>query len=304
VGLVAARVRRSAGRARRGRGRPAVARQRSGGFAVREKPDPARRPAATRPAATGHTPARRPGLRTGPCAGQGLDDAGRPRPLPRTDSPAPSGPVPVYLGGLLRGAAGVGRGTGDPESGGSRRALGDGGSIRVGDSRGQPQRVAGGGEPCRRAGSGAGRRRGDLDGQEGRLPSGDLGRRHGRRPLQRPGRGDRAAAAGRARRHGRQVPGPGSAGLDLLHDHLHPGGGAPRHGVPLQPEPPQRSHVASPLPGGSRCQSGSDPRPRPHASPEASSGLQQRKLALIAAIPPRPGCSIVRTGASWFRRAG
>ena len=71
-------------------------------------------------------------------------------------------------------------------------------------------------------------------------------RRHpGRRALQRPGAlPARPAAARRARRHGRQVPGPGGAGRVLLDGDLERRGRPPRHGLPLQPQPAQRRGLA------------------------------------------------------------
>ena len=53
-----------------------------------------------------------------------------------------------------------------------------------------------------------------------------------------------APARRRARRHRRQVPGPAGAGRVLLDDELERRGRAPRHGLPLQPQPPQRRGLA------------------------------------------------------------
>ena len=67
-----------------------------------------------------------------------------------------------------------------------------------------------------------------------------------RRAVQRPGRSHRAALScrGGARRHRRQVPGPGGADQHLLDDHLLARGCAARHELPLLAEPPQRGDLA------------------------------------------------------------
>ena len=71
-------------------------------------------------------------------------------------------------------------------------------------------------------------------------------RRHPRRrALQRPGAlPARAAAGGRAGRHGRQVPGPGGAGRLLLDGELERRGRPARPGLPVQPQPAQRRRLA------------------------------------------------------------
>ena len=70
-------------------------------------------------------------------------------------------------------------------------------------------------------------------------------RRHpDHRALQRAGLRAAGAAAGRAGRHRRQVPGAGSADRDLLDDHVEPRRRAARHGVSLQPEPAERRDLA------------------------------------------------------------
>ena len=100
-----------------------------------------------------------------------------------------------------------------------------------------------------------------------------LGGRPDRRPVQRPGRRDQAAPpARRPSRDRRQVPGPGGAGQHLLDDHVDARGRTSRHGLPLQPEPPERRDVACPvrrdrrrLPGPA---SGARSQPAPDASRE------------------------------------
>ena len=68
-------------------------------------------------------------------------------------------------------------------------------------------------------------------------------------------------AAGRpAGGHGPQVPGTGGADRDLLDGHLDRRRSAAGNGVPLQSAPPQRRHLARPLRGGDRRQSGSPSR--------------------------------------------
>ena len=242
----------AAGRPRRGRGRPAVARQRRRGLAGRSKPRPARRPAAARPAAPGHASARRRGLGPGSRPGRRVDHAAGPRPLPGR------GP-----GGSTRTCAG------SPRRPSTRAASRPRRGWRAQDLDGQRHahrhRACASFRSTTTATATSRRRRRRLvAGLVGELVDGR--RRRGRTrdgAVHRIGWDDvlvvapynaqvaevaRRPAAG-PRRHRRQVPGPGGAGLDLLHGHLHAGGRAARHGVPLQPEPPQRGHVAGPLPG-------------------------------------------------------
>ena len=56
-----------------------------------------------------------------------------------------------------------------------------------------------------------------------------------------------------AGRHRGQVPGPAGAHLHLLDGHLPAGGCAPRPGVPLLAQPPQRGHLAGTLPDRGRA---------------------------------------------------
>ena len=107
-----------------------------------------------------------------------------------------------------------------------------------GDRRGRP-RPARRGRPLDepRRGRGAAAPRGHRD----------------RGAVQRPRRPDRREPsrapgfAGGARRHRRQVPGPGGAALDLRDGVVVAGGRPARHGVPLLPQPAERGHVAGPL---------------------------------------------------------
>ena len=62
-------------------------------------------------------------------------------------------------------------------------------------------------------------------------------RSHDRRAVQRAGHGARGAAARRAHRHRRQVPGPAGAGRHRLADDVRARGRAARHGLSLQREP-------------------------------------------------------------------
>jgi uncharacterized protein len=70
--------------------------------------------------------------------------------------------------------------------------------------------------------------------------------------------------------HRRQVPGPAGRDLHLLDGNLLARRGPPRHGVPLQPQPPERGHFPRPLPDGPRGQPRPDPRPLPHPAPDAA----------------------------------
>ena len=69
--------------------------------------------------------------------------------------------------------------------------------------------------------------------------------------------------------HGRQVPGTGGTHRDLLHGHLDRRRSAAGDGVPLQPAPPQRRHLARPLRGRDRRQSGSPHARLPHPGADA-----------------------------------
>ena len=105
-------------------------------------------------------------------------------------------------------------------------------------------------------------------------------RRHPRgRALQRAGGAPQNGAAGRARRHGRQVPGPGGAGRHLLDGDVRPT--SPRgHGVPVQPQPPQRRDVTGALRVRGRRQPGPHPRSLPVAAPDAA-GERSRAFARV-----------------------
>ena len=87
--------------------------------------------------------------------------------------------------------------------------------------------------------------------------------------LQRPGCAARRGLARYAHRHGRQVPGPGSPDLDLLDGDELARGGAARHGVPLQPQSPERRHEPGPMPRHRRREPRPAARALPHASPDA-----------------------------------
>ena len=71
------------------------------------------------------------------------------------------------------------------------------------------------------------------------------GRHRHRVALQRPSAADPGdAGPDRARRHGRQVPGPGGARLDLHDGHVAAGGRSARHGLSLFAQPLERGDVA------------------------------------------------------------
>ena len=113
-----------------------------------------------------------------------------------------------------------------------------------GRARGQPH------ERRRRRPSGSRRRssacsRRPVHGRRRHHARADARRHPRRRAVQRPGAlPARAAARGRADRHRRQVPGAGGAGRLLLDDELHRRGRPARHGLPVQPQPPQRGGLA------------------------------------------------------------
>ena len=103
-----------------------------------------------------------------------------------------------------------------------------------------------------------------------------------------------AVAARRERGHRGQVPGPGEAGLDLLHGHQLGRRRAARHGVPLQPEPSQRGHLTRPMRDGRRRQPRPPARPLSHSPSDAP---RQRPR------PPRgDGRALEPASRRWHRR--
>ncbi len=74
--------------------------------------------------------------------GRRIHHARRPRPLPGTYPSAPSGSVPLHVGGLLRRPAQLRGRPGEPGSGGAGRAFGHGRALCGGAARRQQQRVA------------------------------------------------------------------------------------------------------------------------------------------------------------------
>ena len=191
--------------------------------------------------APGNASARRRSLRPGPRARQGLDDATRPRPLPRADQTAPTRlrrftseafyvvlrqrPARQDLRRPTDGAALCARfRTRATRTRRPRRRRLSPISFAISSvvpARG-PTAAAGGGAP-------------DCGGGT-HFSSPRTAARSPRSPAPCP---PRASA--------RQVPGPGGAGLDLLDGDVDPQ--APRgHGIPLQPESPQRGHVAGDVP--------------------------------------------------------
>ena len=156
---------------------------------------------------------------------------------------------------------------------------------------GQPERVAGRGSPDRRAGDGLvagdswwtdakGDRASEIELKDVLIVAaynaqvGEIARR----------------LPGRSRRHGRQVPGPGGADLDLLDGQLNAGRRAARHGVPLQPQPAERGNVAGAVHGGRRREPGADPGPGEDAPPDATG---QRVVSVRGA-----GSLVLRVAAS------
>ena len=180
----------------------------------------ARRPAAARPAAARHAPARRRTVGARPRPRRGSDDRRRSRPVPRdgrggctrrcarsrprSSTTTASSPSRTWPRSVLRSAARPGR---------RRRARGCCRSPRSGRTATRRSRRPRSADLARSIVGGSWT---DAEGVTRPL---DVARRPDRRPVQRPGRRDPAAAAGRGtRRHGRQVPGPGGADQHLLAD--------------------------------------------------------------------------------------
>ena len=128
-----------------------------------------------------------------------VDDAAGTRPLPGADAAAPPGPVPLHLRGLLRGPAGARRrgsarqdlaGPAPPSTAPGVRFVP---VAHEGNSNESPEEADAG----RRAGARAGRGGATWTDEHGRSSRCRLGRRAGRRPVQRPGRRDRAGCCRR-----------------------------------------------------------------------------------------------------------
>ena len=231
---VALRAREPGGRLPlRRRGRAGVARRRARDGDGGAERRPRRRPAAARPGDPGDAPVRQRRLGAAAPARRRRDRAGRPRPLPRAHVPAPPGRLRLHLGGVLRGAARAGRRGARADD-----AARDGAALRRRRARRAAAGVAGGGR------GGAARGRGAAG--RGR----DRPRR--RLALQRAGERARRGAAGRARRDGRQVPGPGGGRGRLLDGELERGGRPARARVPALAQPAQRRDLAGALPRVSR----------------------------------------------------
>ena len=107
----------------------------------------------------------------------------------------------------------------------------------------------------------------NADGEEAPLTS---ARPHDRRAVQRAGHRARGAAARRAHRHRRQVPGPASARRHRVADDVHARGRAARHGLSLQREPLERRDVAREGALHSRRQPAAVRARLPHAAADAA----------------------------------
>ena len=178
------------------------------------------------------------------------DDAARTRIFLAGDVAAGAGDLRVHVGGVLRGQAC----TRSPDSSARRSSAPAVRRRRPVGRRRRARRVSAMRRTRRsrsvaahRRATARARRRRWTDRLESRAHAPLTRRRHPRRrAVQRAGRAAAGAARPRgvARRHGRQVPGPGSAGRDLLDGDVAAGGRAARHGVPVQSQSPQRRDVA------------------------------------------------------------
>ena len=125
-----------------------------------------------------------------------------------------------------------------PEAAARTTPLGTGLRYLAVEHEGNRQDVGRGGRGRARRGRAAARRGRD--------------RRGGRRALQRAGERAQGGAAGRARRHRRQVPGTGGGRRHLLDGELERGGRPARPRVPALAQPAQRRDLAGALPRVSR----------------------------------------------------
>ena len=204
--------------------------------------------------------------------GGAADDAARPGPVPREDVAAPPGHLRVHLGGVLRRAARI-RSRPRPAAprwpGAARRGRH---RLPAGRPRGQRQRFGRGGGRDRGLGAGscspAGATWRDVDGV---VASDRPRRRPGDHAVQRPGRG-RSATRSTGRDVGTVDKFQGQEAPVAIYSMAieQPGGRAARHGVPVQPAPPERGDLARALPGGRRGEPGADPGPLPDAAPDAA----------------------------------
>ena len=158
------------------------------------------------------------------------------------------GRLQVHLGDLVRGSPPVGPRVCTPAD----RLARDRGCRTPLHAHRAPREscvVDRGGRPHRRRDRPAHRR--DVHRQRRRRSTDRLERHPRRHAVQRPGavpaRPDRA---GRADRHGRQVPGPGGADRVLLDGDIERRGSAAERRVPLLAEPSQRGDLESPGAGG------------------------------------------------------
>ena len=216
------------------RGRPGLARRRARDGHGGAERRPRRRPAAARAGDPGHAPGRHRGVGADVAARRRRDDPARPRPLPRAHVPAPPGRLRLHLGGVLRGAAAARPGDG----GSGRRRSGPGCATSPVEHAGNRQ------ESEEEVAAVRGARRASSSAAGIPLERGARGR-----AVQRAGERARGgAAAGRARRHGRQVPGAGGRRRRLLDDELERRRRPARPRVPALAEPAERGDVAGALP--------------------------------------------------------
>ena len=188
--------------------------------------------------------------------GEATDDRRRPRPVPRRRRTASTRPSTRSSRTRSTRAGSTTQRRERASSGSSRRCRSAGPGIRS-----SPIRTTGGREPLARGG-GVGRRRRSpalvgrpwTDGRAGRRPL-DVRRRHRRRALQRPGRGDRRRVVkerlGVEANVGTVDKFQGREGAVAIYSMttLHARGRAARHGVPVLAATASTSHLARPRPG-------------------------------------------------------
>ena len=261
---------RHRGRPRRRRGGTDEPRQHPRRLPGGGEPRPARRSPPARPTHPGGPPARHRRLCPRPPPRRIGDRRPVPRRLPRPDVAHAPGHLRVHDGAVLRGAAPPP--TGAPPADGGR--AGAAGRARPAlHSRGacrQHERLRRGVRMRRGADRRAARRRRGLGRPGGHSEAADAPGRPRRGPLQRARRGPAVDAVGRRPGgYGRQVPGTGGADRDLLDGDLERRRSAAGDGVPLQPAPPQRRHLARPLRGRDRRQPNSPHPGLPHPGADA-----------------------------------
>src|SRR6185295_3901257 len=238
------------------------------------------------------------GRRADPPPGRPPDASPRPRALPRADLAPPPRDLRLHLRAVLRRAAPLARrpgAAGPPRAGPVRRERP---LLPARRARREPKLERRGGDGRRRPRPVVARSGSGVDRSPRRPRAPGARRRPRRRALQRPDPPAPGPPPRNQDRNGRQVPRPGGAGGDLFDGHLVARGRPARHGVPLQPQPPERRHLPralrlrprrEPAPARARVQDARADAARERALPLRGDGGLGRLIAWArAGKPDRP----------------